>query len=125
MAKHLIDTDLYIDLIQSGTTLSLIRELYDKDAPGIYFSSIVAQELLAGARTAVGKKRVETLFRPFESRSRCHSRPSPLERRRRNPGQNFTTEGVPQEQTASLSKRLFIGRERAFTRCDAVHKESR
>ena len=41
MAKHLIDTDLYIDLIQSGTTLSLIRELYDKDAPGIYFSSIV------------------------------------------------------------------------------------
>jgi hypothetical protein len=34
VAKHLIDTDLYIDLIQSGTTLSLIRELYDKDAPG-------------------------------------------------------------------------------------------
>ena len=25
VAKHLIDTDLYIDLIQSGTTLSLIR----------------------------------------------------------------------------------------------------
>jgi hypothetical protein len=45
VAKHLIDTDLYIDLIQSGTTLPLIRELYDKDAPGIYFSSIVAQEL--------------------------------------------------------------------------------
>lgn len=34
MAKHLIDTDLYIDPSQSGTTLSLIRELYDKDAPG-------------------------------------------------------------------------------------------
>jgi predicted nucleic acid-binding protein len=64
--KHLIDTDLYIDLIQSGTTLPLIRELYDKDAPGIYFSSIVAQELLAGARSPVGKKRVEILFRPFE-----------------------------------------------------------
>ncbi len=47
MAKHLIDTDLYVDLIQSGTSLPLIRELYDKDAPGIYFSSIVAQELLA------------------------------------------------------------------------------
>jgi predicted nucleic acid-binding protein len=51
MAKHLIDTDLYIDLIQSGTTLPLIRELYEKEAPGIYFSSIVAQELLAGARS--------------------------------------------------------------------------
>ena len=66
MAKHLIDTDLYIDLIQSGTTLPLIRELYDKDAPGIYFSSIVTQELLAGARSPAGRKRVEILFRPFE-----------------------------------------------------------
>jgi predicted nucleic acid-binding protein len=66
VAKHLIDTDLYIDLIQSGTTLPLIREIYDKDAPGIYFSSIVAQELLAGARSPAGKKRVEILFRPFE-----------------------------------------------------------
>jgi len=66
VAKHLIDTDLYIDLIQSGTTLPLIRELYDKDAPGIYFSSIVVQELLAGARSLAGRKRVEILFRPFE-----------------------------------------------------------
>jgi predicted nucleic acid-binding protein len=64
--KHLIDTDLYIDLIQSGTTLPFIREIYDKDAPGIYFSSVVAQELLAGARTLAGRKRVEILFRPFE-----------------------------------------------------------
>jgi predicted nucleic acid-binding protein len=66
MAKHLIDTDLYIDLIRNGTTLPFIRELYDKDAPGIYFSSIVAQELLAGARSPAGKKRVKILFRPFE-----------------------------------------------------------
>ena len=66
MAKHLIDTDLYIDLIQSGGALPIIRELYDKEAPGIYFSSIVAQELLAGARSAAGRRRVETLFRPFE-----------------------------------------------------------
>jgi predicted nucleic acid-binding protein len=66
VAKHLIDTDLYIDLIQSGTTLSLIREIYDKDAPRVYFSSIVAQKLLAGARTPAGRKRVEILFRPFE-----------------------------------------------------------
>jgi predicted nucleic acid-binding protein len=66
VAKHLIDTDLYIDLIQSGTTLPLIREIYDKDAPGIYFSSVVAQELLAGARSPAGRKRVEILFRPFE-----------------------------------------------------------
>jgi predicted nucleic acid-binding protein len=66
VAKHLIDTDLYIDLIQSGVTLPLIRELYYNDAPGIYFSSIVAQELLAGANSPTGRKRVETLYRPFE-----------------------------------------------------------
>ena len=40
---------LYIDLIQSEATFPLIRELYDKEAPGIYFSSIAAQELLTGA----------------------------------------------------------------------------
>jgi hypothetical protein len=40
---------LYIDLIQSEATFPLIRELYDKEAPGIYFSSIV--ELLTGARS--------------------------------------------------------------------------
>jgi predicted nucleic acid-binding protein len=66
VAKHLIDTDLYIDLIQSGVTLPLIRELYYNDAPGIYFSSIVAQELLAGANSPAGRRRVETLYRPFE-----------------------------------------------------------
>ena len=66
MAKHLIDTDLYIDLIQSGSTLPLIRELYQSDAAGIYFSSVVVQELLAGVRSPAGRKNVEELFGPFE-----------------------------------------------------------
>ena len=66
MAKHLIDTDLYIDLIQSGITLPLIREIYGKDTPGIYFSSVVAQELLASARSPAARRRVELLYRPFE-----------------------------------------------------------
>ncbi len=70
MAKHLVDTDLYIDLIQSGATLPLLRELYERDAPGIYFSSIVIQELLAGARSAAAKRQVETLYRPFERAGR-------------------------------------------------------
>jgi predicted nucleic acid-binding protein len=65
VTKHLIDTDLYIDFIQSGTSLPFIREIYYNEAPGIYFSSIVAQELLAGARSPAGRKRVEALFRPF------------------------------------------------------------
>lgn len=70
MTKHLIDTDLYIDLIQSGTTLPIIAQLYAKETPGIYFSSIVAQELLAGARSAAGRRHVETLLAPFERTGR-------------------------------------------------------
>lgn len=70
MPKHLIDTDLYIDLIQSGNTLPIIRELYDKEAPGIYFSSVVIQELLTGARSPDARRHVGTLFRPFERAGR-------------------------------------------------------
>lgn len=70
MAKHLIDTDLYIDLIQTGGAAPVIRELYATDASGIYFSSVVAQELLAGARTRFGKRAVETLLAPFEKARR-------------------------------------------------------
>src|SRR3989304_6334320 len=70
MPKHLIDTALYIDLIQSGKTLPIVRDLYDKEASGIYFSSVVAQELLAGARSPTGKRHVETLLVPFEKAGR-------------------------------------------------------
>jgi predicted nucleic acid-binding protein len=70
VAKHLIDTDLYVDLIQSGKTISIISELYQQEAPNIYFSSIVAQELLTGARSPLGRKNVETLVRPFEKAGR-------------------------------------------------------
>jgi predicted nucleic acid-binding protein len=70
VAKHLIDSDLYIDLIQTGFTLPVLRELYENDAPGIYFSSVVVQELLAGVRLRAAKKHVETLYRPFERAGR-------------------------------------------------------
>jgi len=48
----------------------VIEELYDKQTPGIYFSSFVAQELLAGARSREGRKRALTLFVPFERAGR-------------------------------------------------------
>jgi predicted nucleic acid-binding protein len=70
VAKHLIDSDLYIDLIQSRAKLPILRELYENDAPGIYFSSIVIQELLAGARGPRARTQVETLYRPFERAGR-------------------------------------------------------
>ena len=70
MTKHLIDTDLYIDLIQSRSTLPILRVIYESDAPGIYFSSIVIQELLVGARGPRARSQVETLYRPFEKTGR-------------------------------------------------------
>lgn len=66
MRKHIVDTDLYIDLIQTGGVLPVLRELYEWHTSGIFFSSVVIQELLAGARVPSAKKRVETLYRPFE-----------------------------------------------------------
>jgi predicted nucleic acid-binding protein len=70
VAKHLIDTNLYVDVIQTGGTPPVIRELYEREAPGIYFSSVVAQELLAGARSRFGRRAVETLLAPFEKAHR-------------------------------------------------------
>jgi predicted nucleic acid-binding protein len=70
VAKHLIDADLYIDLIQTGETLPIVRELYEREAPGIYFSSVVAQELRAGARSRPGRRRVDMLIAPFEKAGR-------------------------------------------------------
>jgi len=37
-------------VLQSGGPLPILRELYQGEASGIYFSSVVAQELLTGVR---------------------------------------------------------------------------
>lgn len=70
MPKHLIDSDLYIDLIRTGQYLGEIDLLYERETPNIYFSSIVAAELLAGARTPSMLKIVNGLVRPFEKVNR-------------------------------------------------------
>ena len=70
MRKHLIDTDLYIDLIRTGGSHLIIQEIYEKETPGIYFSSIVAQELLSGALSFSGKKLVHKIMYPFEQARR-------------------------------------------------------
>ncbi len=70
MKKHLIDTDLYVDLIRTGDSHSIIREIYENETPGIHFSSVVAQELLAGVQSASGKRLVRTLIEPFERTGR-------------------------------------------------------
>jgi predicted nucleic acid-binding protein len=56
--------------INSGSTLPIIAQLYDKETPDIYFSSIGAQELLAGARSPAGRRNVGALLVPFERTGR-------------------------------------------------------
>ncbi len=70
MAKHLIDTDVYIDFLQSGKFHAEIARLYAEHTPGIYFSSVVVAELLAGAVSPSERKNVETLYLPFERAGR-------------------------------------------------------
>jgi hypothetical protein len=40
MVKHLIDTDVYIDFLQSGKFHAEIARIYAEHTPGIYFSSV-------------------------------------------------------------------------------------
>jgi predicted nucleic acid-binding protein len=70
MRKHLIDSDLYIDLIRSGSYLAELDLIYERETPNIYFSSVVAEELFASARTPSMVKIINTLLRPFEKVNR-------------------------------------------------------
>ncbi|MEK6528706.1 MAG: type II toxin-antitoxin system VapC family toxin [Nitrospirota bacterium] len=66
MRKYIIDTDLYIELLRTGKHHDIIAEIYSNETPNIYFSSVVALELLSGVISEEGEKNVETIIRPFE-----------------------------------------------------------
>lgn len=70
MAKHLIDSDLYIDFLQTGRFHREIARIYAEHTPGVYFSSVVVEELLAGATSFLERRHVETLYMPFERTGR-------------------------------------------------------
>lgn len=70
MKKLLIDTNIYIDFLRRGAYCEIINNIYAYETPGIYFSSVVIQELLTGAIGKEGRKNVETLYHPFEEAGR-------------------------------------------------------
>jgi len=70
MANSLIDSDVYIDFLQSGRFHTEIARLYAEHTPGLHFSSVVIEELLAGATSPDERKNVELLYVPFERASR-------------------------------------------------------
>lgn len=68
--KYIVDSDLYIELIRTGRYHDIIAEIYIRETPNIYFSSVVAQELLSGVINEAGRKSVETVLNPFEKAGR-------------------------------------------------------
>ena len=70
MTKYIVDSDLYIELLRTGQYNDIIAEIYTRETPNIYFSSVVAQELLSGVIKEIGRKNVESLVTPFEKTGR-------------------------------------------------------
>ena len=66
MANSLIDADVYIDFLQSGRFHTEIARLYTEHTPGIHFSSVGIEELLAGA-TSTSADRVDLRIRLVSS----------------------------------------------------------
>lgn len=68
--KYIIDSDLYIELLRTGRYHDVIADIYTRETPHIYFSSVVAQELLSGVINETGRKNVEAILFPFEKAGR-------------------------------------------------------
>lgn len=66
MPKVVIDSDLYIDFLRSGLFEDRIRGIYSFRRGDVFFSSVVAEELLQGAVDAEGRQNVVDLLTPFE-----------------------------------------------------------
>lgn len=70
MSKHLLDSDVYIDFLQSGRFHTEIARLYVAYTPDMLFSSVVIAELLTGAMSTAERRNVELLYLPFEKARR-------------------------------------------------------
>jgi predicted nucleic acid-binding protein len=62
----LFDTSVYVSIFRNAAFAAEFRPRYLQDIPLTYFSSVVVQELLAGARTPRQRRQVAALYEPFE-----------------------------------------------------------
>lgn len=68
--KLLYDTSFYIGCFRSKKFALSVRSRYESNIPLTLFSSVVEQELLAGATDQLKLAAVEAMFRPFERSGR-------------------------------------------------------
>lgn len=62
----LFDTSVYIAVLRNASFAQTFRPRYLRDIPRTYCSSVVIQELLAGARTPRHRRQAARLYEPFE-----------------------------------------------------------
>jgi predicted nucleic acid-binding protein len=62
----LFDTSVYVAILRNAAFAATFRPRYVQDMPLTYFSSVVVQELLAGAHTPRQRRQVAALYEPFE-----------------------------------------------------------
>ena len=71
--KLIYDTSVYLEILRSKTFAGSLRPRYEADIPSTFFSSVVIQELLAGATDRLKRAVVEGLYRPFKRNRRIVS----------------------------------------------------
>ena len=64
--KLIYDTSVYVEILRSKTFAGSLRPRYEADIPSTFFSSVVIQELLAGATDRLKRAGVEGLYLPFQ-----------------------------------------------------------
>jgi predicted nucleic acid-binding protein len=68
--RLLFDTSVYISVLRDESFAQEFRPRYFRDIPRTHFSSVVIQELLAGARTFRPRRQAAALYEPFERAGR-------------------------------------------------------
>jgi predicted nucleic acid-binding protein len=64
--RLIFDTSVYVDVLRDAEFAKAFRPRYARDLPRTHFSSVVVQELLAGARTFRHRRQAAALYEPFE-----------------------------------------------------------
>lgn len=69
-ARFLFDSSIYIAVLRDENFARAFRPRYIRDIPRTHFSSVVIQELIAGARTFRHRRQAASLYEPFERAGR-------------------------------------------------------
>ena len=66
ISRVVLDTSVYVAILRDPRFARDFRPRYETGVSRTHVSSVVVQELLAGASDARGRRQAEALYRPFE-----------------------------------------------------------